>query len=27
MELPASGDFYNVKLGQDLKEDVEKVEK
>lgn len=27
MELPASGDFYNVELGQDLKEDMEKVEK
>jgi acetolactate decarboxylase len=27
MELPASGDFYNVELGQDLQEDLEKVEK
>ncbi|AKB75485.1 Alpha-acetolactate decarboxylase [Methanosarcina lacustris Z-7289] len=27
MELPTSGDFYNVKLGQDLQNDMEKVEK
>jgi acetolactate decarboxylase len=27
MELPASGDFYNVELGQDLQGDLEKVEK
>ncbi|MHC1756974.1 MAG: acetolactate decarboxylase [Methanosarcina sp.] len=27
MELPASGDFYNVELGQDLQADMEKVEK
>lgn len=27
MELPASGDFYNVELSQDLQEDMEKVEK
>lgn len=27
MELPASGDFYNVELGQDLQSDLEKVEK
>jgi acetolactate decarboxylase len=27
MELPASGDFYDVELGQDLQEDLEKVEK
>jgi len=27
MELPTSGDFYNVKLGQDLQTDMEKVEK
>ncbi|WP_440947251.1 acetolactate decarboxylase [Methanosarcina sp. T3] len=27
MELPTSGDFYNVELGQDLQADMEKVEK
>ena len=27
MELPTSGDFYNVKLGQDLQAEMEKVEK
>lgn len=27
MELPASGDFYDVELGQDLQDDLEKVEK
>jgi acetolactate decarboxylase len=27
MELPASGDFFNVELGQDLQGDLEKVEK
>jgi acetolactate decarboxylase len=27
MELPASGDFYKVELGQDLQADMEKVEK
>lgn len=27
MELPASGDFYDVELGQDLQEDLKKVEK
>ncbi|TFH03748.1 MAG: acetolactate decarboxylase [Methanosarcina sp.] len=27
MELPTSGDFYNVKLGQDLQAEIEKVEK
>lgn len=27
MELPASGDFYDVELGQDLQGDLEKVEK
>jgi len=27
MELPASGDFYDVDLGQDLQDDLEKVEK
>jgi len=27
MELPASGDFYSVELGQDLQDDLEKVEK
>ena len=27
MELPDSGDFYNVELGQDLQSDMEKVEK
>ncbi len=27
MELPASGDFYNAELGQNLQEDLEKVEK
>ncbi len=27
MELPSSGDFYNVELGQDLQADMEKVEK
>lgn len=27
IELPTSGDFYNVELGQDLQADLEKVEK
>lgn len=27
MELPAGGDFYDAELGQDLKEDLKKVEK